>query len=214
MLPSSSPHDVSGPVISAAGMSVRAGTGGRGTYWPPAAARNQLEPGPVLSQVQLAGQERLCERRPHVAVHRWPGEPVHDQGHRAQEECLNEGRSAIEVQALVGHAGETQLPIRGEWRARQDLNPRPDGPKPPALSTELRAHIHAQRERITRSAFCHSARRARRSARVARTRGRSPMPGADRIGGTRRSVDIRLSPGSRHEEAAGADPAASLGWLP
>src|SRR3954447_11533579 len=39
----------------------------------------------------------------------------------------------------------------GEWRARRDSNPRPSGPQPDALSTELRAHdaaaeILAERE--------------------------------------------------------------------
>ena len=77
-------------------------------------ARNELEPGSVLSQVQLAGQERLRERRPHVAVHRGPGDPVDDEGHGAQQDCLNEGRSAIEVQAVVGHSGA--LSYRGEGR--------------------------------------------------------------------------------------------------
>ena len=37
-------------------------------------------------------------------------------------------------------------PMELIWRARQESNPRPDGPKPPALSAELRARAsHSNR---------------------------------------------------------------------
>jgi hypothetical protein len=45
------------------------------------------------------------------------------------------------TQAAYAHGLAPALPERLKWRARQDLNPRPDGPKPPALSAELRARV-------------------------------------------------------------------------
>ena len=46
------------------------------------------------------------------------------------------GRAATVTASAAGTAG----PTRRDWRARRDSNPRPSGPQPDALSTELRAH--------------------------------------------------------------------------
>src|SRR5690349_11436365 len=47
-------------------------------------------------------------------------------------------RSACGHDTVAGHGNHgTEL---GSWRARRDSNPRPSGPQPDALSTELRAH--------------------------------------------------------------------------
>jgi hypothetical protein len=56
---------------------------------------------------------------------------------------LLDARNALVVGLLVWLAAPLlgpPGPVRREWRARRDSNPRPSGPQPDALSTELRAH--------------------------------------------------------------------------
>src|SRR5439155_11977026 len=49
------------------------------------------------------------------------------------------------------------------WRARQESNPRPDGPKPPALSAELRARVSRSNRAENWTPHCATALRQRKS---------------------------------------------------
>ncbi len=46
-----------------------------------------------------------------------------------------------------------KVDVRGVWRARRDSNPRPSGPQPDALSTELRAHATLRGRLAEREGF-------------------------------------------------------------
>jgi hypothetical protein len=55
------------------------------------------------------------------------------------------------VRGLGGNRNDPESDSRGRftfkcWRARRDSNPRPLGPQPNALSTELRAHMTLRRD--------------------------------------------------------------------